>query len=276
MTSRIFAIVVLLAWSSNALAEAQGKTEVERLTEMLSASNDYLELVRKYWPRVGSGDIQAMTVSFAALNNCGNFRSEISAADTIDDLEASLQGQHPQTITFAKGIYFKCKRLVEHYAEFPGWGNLRMQAALAGDIPSRIWLALEYYSYKDSRPREDFPYSPGAFLTEAMAVGHPMVFALIGAFGHHRDILQDKSKASLIAWSLLACKYHGGCDEPESMKYMCIFMTPECVNSENVLDMLRQRAGSDEVHTAAQRLADELYVKVQQKRFEELGLNLVW
>ncbi len=272
----VILLLLLVSIGLTSFSTAFGETKDQTIPQILSASNDFLDLVRQYWPKIGSGDLQAMTVSYEALNNCANFKDEISAADNVDDLEASLQGRHPETIRFGKGVYFKCKRLVEHYAEFPGWRGLRLQAALAGDIRSKIWLVRQYYHNKDKRPREDFPYSPGAFLIDAMTAGHPMVFGVIASSAPYYDLLQDKSQTTVVAWWLLSCKYRDDCDKPESLTTYCIFMSPECIAFENLLDLYRQRAGSDEVYAAAQRLADDLYLKVQQRRFQELGLNLVW
>lgn len=273
---RFIALLLLGSIWMSSISTVHGQSEDRALPQILTTSNDYLELVRQNWPKIRVGDVLAMTVTYAALNNCGNFKDEISAAENVDDLEASLQGRGPQEILFAKGIYYKCKRLVENYAEFPGWGGLRLRAALAGDITSKIWMAFEYYHNKDKQPRENTPYSPGAFLTDAMAAGHHMVFGMIAENGPYYDILQDKSQTTRIAWWLLSCKYRDDCDKPDSMNIMCIFMVPECVGSENLFDVYRQRAGGEAIYTAAQRLADELYLKVQQRRFEELGLNLVW
>ena len=258
------------------ISTADSQDGEQTVPQILSTSNDYLELVRRYWPRISRGDVLAMTVSYAAMNNCGNFKEEISAADNVDDLESLLQGKHPNDILFAKGIYYKCKRLVENYGEFPGWNGLRLRAALAGDIPSKIWMAFEYYSNKKQQAREEIPYSPGAFLTDAMAAGHHMVFGMIAETGQHYDILEDKSQTTRIAWWLLSCKYRDDCAEPESMNVMCTFMVPECVGSQNLYDVYRKRAGSEAVYDAAQGLANELYLKVQQARFTELGLKLDW
>ena len=272
----VLALLLLSSVWITSASTAQSLAEDQSVPRLLTTSNDYLELVREYWPRIGQGDILAMTVTYAALNNCGNFRKEISTADNVDELDASLQGRHPNDILFAKGIYHKCKRLVDNFAEFPGWDTLRLRAALAGDISSKIWMASEYYHNKGKQPREDFPYSPGEFLTDAMASGHYMVFGLIAETGPYYDILQDKSTTTRVAWWLLSCKYRDDCSTLGSMNVMCTYMVPECVGARNLYDVYRKRAGNDAVYAAAQSLADELYLKVQQRRFEELGLNLVW
>lgn len=191
------------------LNTANADVEDQTFEQILSRSDDYLSLARQYWPKAGEGDALAMSISYEALNSCIRYKDEISAADNVYDLEASLKGRwHPTTIHLAMGVYSKCKRLVEHYAEFPDWETLRFRAAVAGDMRSKTWMAIYYYENKNRHPREDFSYSPGEFLTGA-----------VSAF-----------------------------------------------------DLYRRRAGSEEIYTAAQVLADELHIKVQHKRFEELGL----
>lgn len=276
-SSLLFAAVLSLTifWSSPTL-RADDESRIQAINELLANYNDHLELVRKYWPRVGKGDLLAMTVTYTALNNCANFKEEISAADNVDDLEASLQGKRAHSdILFAKGVFYQCKSLVEHYAEFPGWPDLQLRAALAGDIISKIYIALQYYSLNNKRPREDFPFSPAQFLIDAMVAGNYLVFGQIAENAHARTILKNKSQTTITAWSLLSCKYYDYCDRPESLNNICRFMLPECLVAKNLRDLYRKRVGEG-VFAAANILADELYLAVQQKRFEDLGLNLVW
>jgi len=218
-----------------------------------------------------------MKVTFRALNNCWHFKDEISSADNIDELDELMQGKHPNDLTFAKGAYFRCKALVEHLAEFQGWKRFRLRAALAGDIPSKIPVALDYYHLRNNkRPREDFPFSPAAFLIDAMVAGNDTVFGLIASGAHSHSVLQDKSQTTITAWWLLYCKYSNDCGKPESMIYLCAYMVRTCAQFENLGDKIRHDAGSEEIYADAQRLADELYLAVQQRRFSDLGINLVW
>jgi len=269
--------IALLLLVSVGLNTANADVEDQTFEQILSRSDDYLSLARQYWPKAGEGDALAMSISYEALNSCIRYKDEISAADNVYDLEASLTGRwHPTAIHLAMGVYSKCKRLVEHYAEFPDWETLRFRAAVAGDMRFKTWMAIYYYENKNRRPREYFSYSPGEFLTDAMTAGHPTAFNLIAHFGPHTDILQDKSLTTVVAWSLLSCKYRDDCATPESLLFDCMYTVPECVGAVSAFDLYRRRAGSEEIYTAAQVLADELYIKVQHKRFEELGLNLVW
>ena len=224
----------------------------------------------------GHGIGRAITVVFAALNNCNHFKDEIETADNVDELEDMLSGRNPNDIVFAKGSYYQCKRLVENFAEFPAWEGLRLRAAIAGDTESAIWMAFEYYRRKEELPREAFPYSPGAFLTGAMAAGHSMVFGMIAETAPYYDLVRNKSRVTRVAWWLVGCKFRDDCGKPESMHNLCNFMAPECTQFENMYEVFRFRAGSDSVFAEAQTLADELYLAVQQMRYEDLGLNLVW
>jgi len=270
------AITLLLAVLISPVSWADDESRTKALGDLLANYNDYLELVRDYWPQISQGDLLAMTVTYNALNNCAQFKDEISAADNVDDLEASLQGKRaPTDIYFAKGVFYKCKSLVEHFAEFPGWEGLRLRAALAGDAHSKFRMALQYYRIDNTRPREDFPFSPAQFLIDAMVAGDYTVFVTIAESAHHRTILKDKSKKTTTAWFLLTCKYWDGCDKPESMDNVCRFMLPECLTSTSLLDMFRKRGG-DEVFAEAEILSEELHLALQQRRFEDLGINLVW
>lgn len=260
--------------SSNSLAN--DKVEDGSLNQIYMSSNDYLELVREYWPRAINRDLLAMKVTYRALNNCWTFKDEISAAVNIDELDELMRGQHPNNLTFAKGEYFRCKDLVEHFAEFPGWKRFRLDAALAGDIESKIPVALDYYRLNNERPREDFPYSPAAFLIDAMVAGNYLVFGFIAEGAHSHSVLQDKSQTTITAWMLLSCRYWDDCRKPESMASLCGAMVPACAQFENMHDMIQHDAGSQEVYTAAKRLSDELYLAIQQRRFDDLGINLVW
>jgi len=146
--------LVLAACLSVLCAAPAGSSETATTQDLLNTSNDYLELVREYWPKIRLGDSQAMAVTYDALNNCGHFKNEIATAESIDDLDKLLSGRGPGDLRFAKGIYFKCKTLVHHYAEFPGWQDLRLRAALAGNIRSKVFVTLEFYRFRDERPRE--------------------------------------------------------------------------------------------------------------------------
>lgn len=251
-------------------------SQTQAVQDILNTSNDYLELVRKYWPKISLGDVQAMTVSFDALNNCWHFKDEIAQAESVDDLDELLSGRHPGDAKFAKAVYFKCRILVHHYDEFPGWQDLRLRAALAGDIRSKVSMVFDFYRFRDERPRESFPFSPGGFLVEAMRSGDSMVFSAIGSMGVDYGLRLDTSPTTSIAWQLVSCRLRGDCGDSSSMKVFCSFMTPECVRWKNVYEYLRHRAGGDEAFAQAEKKAEDIYVKVQQQRFEELDLDLVW
>lgn len=270
----VFAFLIGL-WPAMASA-GQLQSSQQSFAEILRDSNDYLDLVREYWPRVANGDVLAMTVVFAALNNCDQFKDEIKTAENVDELEELLSGRNPTDVLFAKGSYYKCKRLADDFAEFPGWEGLRLRAALAGDTDSAIWMAFEYYRRKDELPREAFPYSPAAFLTDAMAAGQSMVFGMIAETAPYYELVRDKSRVTRVAWWLVSCKFRDDCDKPESMHNLCNFMAPECTRFENMYEVFRSRSGSDTVFAQAQARADELYLAVRQMRYEDLGLNLVW
>ena len=243
--------------------------------DLLRYSNDYLELVEEYWPGAQSGDLLAMTTVYGALNNCNTFKAEIQNAESIDDLDELLAHRHQNDLGFAKGIYFQCKALVSNMDRFSGWEKLQFKAALAGDIESKIWIAFGYYLGRYKHTREDLPFSPAEFLTDAMQARHPMVFGMTAAYAPAGP-LKDDSPEIKTAWFLLSCKYDELCTKPESMRSLCRFQTEECTQADNMYEVYRLRAGSDEVFDAAAARAAELYVLVEAGRFDELGLELVW
>jgi hypothetical protein len=256
-----------------ALADAE---ETQTTQQILNTSNDYLELVREYWPKISLGNVQAMTVTYDALNNCSHFRDPISKAESIDDLDILLADSHQSQLEFARGIYFRCKQLVEYYDEFPGWQDLRLRAAIDGDIRSKLFMLYDFYRFRRERPREAFPFSPGAFLIETLQSNESMVFSSIGGLGVEYGMLLDTTPTTSLAWIMISCNIRGDCDDASSMETFCASMTAECRQSANMNEILRLRAGSDEAFAEAQRKAEDIYSKVQQQRYEELSLDIVW
>jgi hypothetical protein len=272
-----YLVCLILAVPLNVLCGAPAvASQTEAIQNLLNTSNDYLELVREYWPKISLGDSLAMAVSYDALNNCWHFKDEIAQAESVDDLDELLSSRHPQDLKFAKGIYYKCRTLVHHYAEFLGWQDLRLRAALSGDIRSKVTISLDFYRLRDERPRELLPFSPGEFLIEAMRSGDSMVFTAIGTLGVSYGLRLDTSPTTSVAWQLVSCKLRGNCGHPSSMKVFCAFMTPECTKWKNAYEYLEHQAGGDEAYAIANRKAEDIYAKVQQQRFEELDLDLVW
>ena len=244
--------------------------------DILNTSNNYLTLVREYWPRISRGDVQAMTVTYDALNNCWHFKDSISQATSIDDLDHLLKDSHTSQLEFARGIYFRCKQLVENFEEFPGWQDLRLRAAIAGDVRSKLFMIYDFYRFRQEMPRESFPFSPGAFLIDVLQSNESMVFSSIGGMGVDYGMLQDTSPTTSLAWILISCDIRGDCDKSSSMEVFCAHMTPECRESANMYEILRRRAGSDEAFAEAELKANEIYAKVRQQRYEELDLDIVW
>lgn len=244
--------------------------------DILMTSNDYLALVREHWPKVSQGNVQSMAIVYDAMNNCGHFKSAIQQADNIDKLDALLTDRAPEDVRFAKGMYYKCRLLVDHYDEFPGWDRLRLRAALAGDSRSRIYIAFAYYYQRDTSPREEVPFSPAEFLTGAMLDGDPLVFGMIAHVQPALRLRTDYSTVTTVAWGLLECRFRGDCDEPASLRAHCYFMMPDCVEAENAFDFWKIRAGGDVPYAEAERKATDLLAKIRERRFEELDLDLVW
>lgn len=217
-----------------------------------------------------------MVVTFKALNHCWHYRREIREADNVDALDELMADRTPMDRLFARDEFFQCKSLVERFDEFPGWRTFRVRAALAGDIPSKIEAARDFYVSSSGRPREDYPYSPAGFLIDALTAKDDLVFAHIATWAKYSTILKDTSPTTITAWWLLYGKYSQTCDKTESMKALCSVLSPECARFRTLGEKIRSDAGSDEVYAAAQRLADELYLAVEEQRFDDLGINLVW
>lgn len=256
-------------------AKQAAASETAEIQQLLDTSSDYLELVREYWPKI-SGDAMAMTIVYDALNNCSTFEKEISRANSVDDLDALLAGRHPTDVKFGKAIYYKCKPLLDHLAEFPGWRGLRLRAAQAGDVRSKVLVSLEYYRYRDQRPRESIRFSPAGYLVEALQTRDPFPFKVIGVMGVGYGLRLDDSTTTTVAWQLASCRLSGDCDDPSSMKTYCAFMTPECTAWRTAYEHLRHQAGGDEAFEEAMRKADSILRNVEQQRFDQLDLDLVW
>lgn len=273
----LFVRSAILVVSALSVCEASRADNVHLETQdILMVSNDYLAMVRDYWPRIRTGDAQAMTLVYEALNNCGHFKDAIEEADDVDTLEGLLADRHPKDINFAKGMYFKCKGLVEHYDEFPDWQRLRLRAAQSGDSRSRVFIAFAYYYDRDKSPRDEVPFSPGEYLTGAMLEGDPLVFGMIAHAEPALRLRNDSSPLTTVAWGLLECRYRGDCDQPSSLRVHCFLMMPACLEAETATEFWRQRAGSDEDYEEAQRRAVRLLARIEQRRFDELDLDLIW
>lgn len=273
---RLLNIAMLLLCIGAAEVWPQAQSENQAINDILARSDNYLQLVQTEWAKISSGDVRAMVVSHEAINNCWHFKSEIERSSDIDAFEDILRQERPREIVFGKGIYYKCQALVSRLNEFPGWQELRLRAALAGHVSSRLHLVLDFYRYQHERPREAFAYSPAGFLTDALLEGHSVAFSVVGEIGVDYGLRQDRSETTSIAWSLISCRIRGDCDQPSSMALLCANMAPECAESRTVYEMLERRAGSEEEFAEANRRADQLHARVKQQRFEELDLILVW
>ena len=205
MKRRPACLILLVALNMFRAAPA-ASSETWSIQQVLNSSNDYLELAREYCPNVELGDPQSMSVCHEALNNCWHYRNEIAQVESVDDLDELLSGRHPGDALFARGVYFKCKTLVHHYDEFPGWKDLRLHAAIAGDIRSMVLVTFDYYRLRNEIPRESISYSPGEFLVHAMRSGDSMVFSAIGVLHLGSGLRLDTSPITSVAWQLVSCK----------------------------------------------------------------------
>lgn len=263
----------LLVLSHSISATEQRATSPD---DLILYSNDYAELVEEHWPRIRLGDVGAMVVSFEALNNCWHFREAISASSDLDEFDREMAGQSPGMLKYGRGIFYKCKRLVERFDWYPGWQQLRLRAALAGDRGSQLALVKTFYHYRLERPREEFPFSPAQFVFDALNDRDPKIFNLIAAIDAPWGLRESNGPVVSAAWGLVYCHYKGDCESRESMERYCVFMAPECTLHQNVLEMIETEAGSEENFAAAQDMAGELISAIEQQRYEDLGLLLVY
>lgn len=261
----------VLAWLPTGPVPAE-ESQAASPGELIMYSNDYAELLEEYWPRISLGDVDAMVVSFEAMNICANFKDAISASETLDDFDEAMAGQHPGMIEFGRGIFYKCKRLVERFDWYPGWEQLRLRAALAGDPLSRVMLVSDYYRYRKERPREDFPYSPAEFVIEALDERSPEMLNFIQVRDAPWGLREENGAVIETAWGLVFCHYYGKCETSESMARFCAMMTPECAHFDNALEMITSEAGGDENLAAAYEKADTLIAAIEQRRYGDLGL----
>ncbi len=275
VTTRQF-VAVLAAAVLAAVPIAIADEEQYSLNEILLHSNDNLDLVNEYWPKIRSGSAKAMAISHEAINNCTHFRSKIQAANTIDDFDLSMQDEQPAMQRYGHGVYFKCKRLVERFEDFPGWERLRLRAALAGDPMSRLYIVSDFYRFRNETPRESFSFSPALYITEALDKRNPAVFMMFAVGAAPWGMRKDADPIVSIAWELVACEYTGNCDARSSLENACLFMTDDCLKFDNVYEMLRARAGGDDQYARARELADDLKDKVEAGLYDDLGLDLVW
>jgi hypothetical protein len=98
---RVFLIAIVMFAPGVLPTAAADAQETQKTQQILNTSNNYLELVREYWPRISLGNVQAMTVTYDALNNCWHFRDSISKAESIDDLDTLLADSHVSQLEFA-------------------------------------------------------------------------------------------------------------------------------------------------------------------------------
>ncbi len=245
-------------------------------SDLLIHSNNYLELLREHWPRISLGDADSMSVSFNTLNNCSFFAEKIRASESIDDFDLAMRNEHPEMQKFGHGIYFRCLELVDHYDDYPGWQELRLRAALAGNATEQLWLVKDFYRFRNERPRESFPYSPAGFLIDALDKGNRSALAIIAIGEAPWGVRIDNDPLISLAWLLLICDYRSDCDKASSMKRPCEFMTDDCLKYGNVFEMYLDRAGSEERFAKAQEMAIALKHKVETGQYDDLGLDLVW
>jgi len=254
-------------------------SEVEEVVpqDILMRSNDYADVLAEYWPRISRGDANAMAVSFEALNDCWNFRDEISRASDINEFDEMMRKQSVTMQDYGRALFYKCKNIVDRFGEFPGWEKLRERAAIAGHRASRLFIVSDFYRFRHERPRESWPFSPAGFLIEALADKDPRVFVLIGTGSAPWGVRMDSSPVTSAAWLLVFCHYwEKDCSGRESMETQCMHQTERCLADENFLDEIRDEAGGDEQFDRAIELSRELIQLVEQRDYEAMGLDLVW
>ena len=246
------------------------------LNQVVFRSNDFLTLVEEHWPQAMRGDATAMAIAYEALNNCSHFQDQIQSAETIDDFDAAMKDEHPSMQKYGHGIYFRCKQLVEHYDDYPGWRGLRLKAAVAGEPTSRLFMVSDFYRFRRERPREAFPFSPAVWVTEALEVRFRSVFSMIATGEAPWGLRRDSDPEVSIAWLLVGCHYGRDCEEASSVEPACWFMTDACGRFHNQFEVIRDKAGSDEAYQRAEAKAAGLIEKIDAGLYDELGLDLVW
>lgn len=278
MKARVtIAIVVMLSlfWNSSSSRETH---RLEPTQEILLRSNDYLDLLRRYWPRIRLGDVEAMVVSYEALNNCSYFREAIQKSENINDFDALMANEQQGMREFGRGIYYKCRELVDHYDDYPGWERLRLNAALAGDRYSQLMVVNDFYRYRGQNgfSRENISFSPAEFLIAALEDRDSKVCSLIAAAEAPGGMRKDSSKVTTAAWMLVGCEYNDNCEDPSSMEVFCTMMSSECTKYANVRELIRAVVDNDQQFVQAQERARDLMAKIASRDWEELGLDLVW
>lgn len=104
-----------------------------------------------------------------------------------------------------------------------------------------------------------------------------MIFDMIGLLGASNGMLRDASPQSELAWRLASCALRGNyCHEPESMKPRCDFMSDDCNAAESLYELLRLQTGDEELFRRAVAQAGEILRLASERRYEELGLVLIW
>lgn len=270
-------VIVACVLSDSILAREQVTDQkATSSVEILLYSNDFSELVEEHWPRIRLGDVESMVIAYEALNTCSHFKAAISVSNDLDEFESAMAGQSAEMLKFGRGIFYKCKQLVERFDQYQGWGNLRLRSALAGHRGSRLSVVREFYRYRHERSREDFPFSPAEYVLEALDDRDPEVFKLITVFDAPWGLREQNGPVVSTAWGLVYCHYDGNCASRKSMERYCVFMAPECTLYENALEMFESKAGTEENLAAAQGMARELISAVEEERYTDLGLLFVY
>jgi Na+-transporting methylmalonyl-CoA/oxaloacetate decarboxylase gamma subunit len=245
------------------------------LAEYLETDN-WLDFVQKYWDRAQAGEVEAMVRVHDALSTCSLFQKEINASETKEELETKLrESRHETDVNVGVSVFEKCKPLVSELHNFPGWGQLLFQAALAGHPQSKARVVIDYYINREYIDRDELPYSPAEFLIEAMESHQPEVFAMVGSFAEYYSILEDTSDSNTYGWKLLGCRFGMECDTDKHFKAGCATSPPECDGAETLYDYYRNVIG-DDAYIAAKQRANNLHALVLEQRWDDLGINYVW
>lgn len=275
-TVRLLLVLTTIVGSlvlSDSIAAEEDRSK--KAADIILYSNDHAALVAQYWPRIRLGDVDAMVIAFEALNTCWHFKDAVSAADDLDEFESEMAGQHPMMQKVGRGVYFKCKQLVEQFDWYPGWEQLPLRAALAGDPGSRLLLVRDFHRYRLERPRESYPFSPAQFVLEALDDRDPELFLLIAITDAPYGLREQNGPVVSAAWRLVSCHYKGNCKSHESMERYCVFMAPECTQYKNAFELIEAESGGGENFAAAKEMADKLISAIERGLYEELGLILV-
>lgn len=246
----------------------------------LMESDDRWEFAANVLDEAKRGNGAAQYFLSLALSDCKGY-DELFFRDgdrhrTYDEAMQNAVQRGGMNWEYVSGVFTRCKRLLEAKATPFGTAEEWMKAATENRYPpaqAQAALGLAWKARFDARPdqaREERDEARRLAL-DALRTKDLAAIAQVGNVASVLDPRQGDADLHEWVWLLAACERGYDCSRQSSWyQYRCAFDSKCQPNEDGVVDVARRETGSRFLDL--ERRAKELNEKLDQDRFDELGL----